>query len=53
MRLLKQLKKDHKEVEISVNLDGPIRIVERARYEKNKAIYPFVNWHTLNLGKGK
>lgn len=44
-----KIKKDGKDLTLSVNLDGPVRIVEKARYEKNKANYPFCNWHTLKL----
>jgi hypothetical protein len=43
------IKKDGKDLTLSVNLDGPMRIIERSRYEKNKSAYPFCNWHTLNL----
>jgi hypothetical protein len=43
--------KENKDLTLSVNLDGPIRIIERSRYEKNKSNYPFCNWHTLNLGE--
>jgi hypothetical protein len=44
-----KVKKDGKDLTLSVNLDGPVRIVERARYEKNKSNFPFCNWQTLNL----
>ena len=43
--------KDNRNLTLSVNLDGPIRIIERSRYEKNKTSYPFCNWHTLDLGE--
>ena len=44
-----KIKKDGKDLTLSVNLDGPIRIIERARFEKNKANFPFCNWHSLDL----
>lgn len=44
-----KIKKDGKELTLSVNLDGPVRIVERSRFEKNKTTFPFCNWQTLNL----
>lgn len=43
------IKKDGRELVLSVNLDEPFRIIEKEKYEKNKTIFPFVNWHTLNL----
>ena len=49
LRSVKVVGKDGKELTLSINLDGPIRIIERARFEKNKANYPFCNWQTLNL----
>lgn len=42
-----------KDVELSVQTGGPIRIIERSRYEKSKALYPFHNWHTLQLPRSK
>lgn len=44
-----KIKKDGKDMTLSVNLDGPARIIQRLRYEKNKAVFPFCNWHTLAL----
>ena len=38
-----------KELALRVNLEGPIRIVERERYEKNQASYPFNTWHTMSI----
>ena len=38
-----KIKKDGKELTLSVNLDGPVRIVERSRFEKNKTTFPFCN----------
>ena len=46
-----KFRKEDKNLTLSVNLDGPIRIIERHRYEKNKSSYPFCNWHTLDLGE--
>jgi hypothetical protein len=44
-----KIRKDSRELTLSVNLDGPARIIERARYEKHKATFPFCNWHSLTL----
>lgn len=33
-----------KEMILSVNVDGPIRIVEKSKYEKNIGSYPFNTW---------
>ena len=44
-----KVKKDGKELTLSVNIDGPTRIVERSKYEKNKTIFPFCNWRTINI----
>jgi hypothetical protein len=44
-----KIKKDGRDLTLSVNLDGPARIIEKTRFEKNKLIFPFCNWHTLNF----
>jgi len=44
-----KIKKDGKDLTLSINLDGAAKIIEKVRYEKNKTSFPFCNWHTLNI----
>ena len=44
-----KVKKDTKEMTMSVNIDSPVRIIERIKYEKHKQGYPFCNWETLKI----
>jgi hypothetical protein len=44
-----KIKKDGKEITLSVNIDTPVRIIERLKYEKHKQGYPFCNWETLKI----
>lgn len=44
-----KIKKEGKEIPMSVSIDGPFRIIEKSRYEKNKTVYPFNNWKTIML----
>lgn len=34
---------------LSVNIEGPIRIIEREKYEKNITSYPFNTWRQMNI----
>ena len=44
-----KMKKDGREVEMSVNLGNPVRIIEKSRYLKSKAQFPFCNWNMVRL----
>ncbi len=44
-----KMKKDGKEITFSINIDNPVRIVSRLKYEKNKQSYPFCNWQVLKV----
>jgi hypothetical protein len=30
-------------------MEGPVRIIERSKYEKNILIYPFNTWKEMNI----
>lgn len=38
-----------KDLKLSVNVEGPVRIIEKAKYEKNITAYPFNTWQKMNI----
>lgn len=47
------MKREGKEMDMYVNIGNPIRVIEKAKYEKSKTFHPFATWHTLDLEKNK
>ena len=38
-----------KDLTLSVNCDGPVRIIEKVKYEKNIAAHPFNTWRVMEI----